>query len=132
MLYRRHHQALSPESALGEPVDRRTDIYALGCVAYFMLTGHNVFTGDSTLQIVARHVSSAPTAPSRHSGFDVSPALDQVVLACLEKDPSNRPGTARELCDRLGQCEVEGRWTRGDARNWWETKMEPEKAVALV
>jgi len=123
---------LSPESALGEPVDRRTDIYALGCVAYWMLTGRHVFTGDSVLQIVARHMSSVPTPPSRHSAFDVPPALDQVVLACLEKDPSKRPGTARELCERLGQCEVEGRWTRDDARIWWETKMEPEKDVALV
>ena len=122
---------LSPESAMGEPVDRRTDIYALGCVAYWMLTGRYVFTGDSALQIVARHMSSVPTPPSRHSGFDVSPALDRLVLACLEKEPSNRPGTARELCDRLGQCEVEGQWTRDDARIWWETKMEPEKDVAL-
>ena len=123
---------LSPESALGDPVDRRTDIYALGCVAYWMLTGRNVFTGDSTLQIVARHVSSVPTPPTRHSGFEVSPALDQVVLACLEKDPANRPGSARELCDRLSRCDVEGQWTRDDARIWWETKMEPEKEVALV
>jgi eukaryotic-like serine/threonine-protein kinase len=123
---------LSPESALGESVDRRADIYALGCVAYWMLTGRYVFTGDSALQIVARHVSSVPTPPSRYSGFDVSPALDQLVLACLEKKPSNRPGTARELCDRLGQCEVERQWTRDDARVWWETKMEPEKDVALV
>jgi eukaryotic-like serine/threonine-protein kinase len=101
-------------------------------VAYWMLTGRYVFTGDSALQIVARHVSSVPTPPSRYSGFDVSPALDQLVLACLEKKPSNRPGTARELCDRLGQCEVERQWTRDDARVWWETKMEPEKDVALV
>jgi serine/threonine-protein kinase len=122
---------LSPESALGEPVDRRTDIYALGCVAYWILTGRNVFTGDSTVQIVARHVSSVPTPPSRHSGFDVPAALDQVVLACLEKEPGNRPGTARELCDRLGRCDA-GQWTRDDARIWWETRMEPEEEVALV
>jgi serine/threonine-protein kinase len=123
---------LSPESALGEPVDRRTDIYALGCVAYWMLTGRQVFTGESALQIVARHVSSHPAAPSRHSGFDVSPALDQLVLACLAKKPSDRPTSARELCERLGECEVESPWTREDAREWWETRMEPEKEVALV
>jgi plasmid stabilization system protein ParE len=120
---------LSPESALGEAVDRRTDIYALGCVAYWMLTGRYVFTGDSAMQIVARHVSSEPAPPSRHSGFDVSPALDGLVLACLKKKPSDRPATARELCDRLGECEVETTWTREDARAWWETRMEAESAV---
>jgi eukaryotic-like serine/threonine-protein kinase len=122
---------LSPESALGEPVDRRTDIYALGCVAYWALTGRYVFTGDSPLQIVARHVSSQPAAPSVHSAFEVSPALDELVLACLAKKPSDRPGSARELCERLGECDVESAWTREDAKNWWETRMEPDTGVAL-
>jgi serine/threonine-protein kinase len=122
---------LSPESALGEPVDRRTDIYALGCVAYWILTGRYVFTGESPLQIVARHVSSNPAPPSQHSGFDVSPALDRLVLDCLAKKPSDRPATARELCDRLGECEVETVWTREDAGAWWESRMEPERQVVL-
>jgi serine/threonine-protein kinase len=122
---------LSPESALGGSVDQRTDIYALGCVAYWMLTGRYVFSGDSSIQIVARHVSSAPVAPSRHSAFDVSPALDELVLSCLRKKPAERPASARELCDRLGRCAVETGWTREDARRWWETRMEPETAVML-
>jgi len=123
---------LSPESALGERVDQRTDIYALGCVAYWMLTGRYVFTGNSPIEIAARHVSSTPVPPSRHSMFDISPALDELVLACLRKKPAERPASARELCDALGRCEVEERWTREDARRWWETRMEPEARVALV
>jgi hypothetical protein len=111
---------LSPESALGEPVDHRTDIYALGCVAYWMLTGRYVFTGESAMQIVARHTSAEPTAPSRHSKFDISPKLDELVLGCLKKKPSERPGTVRELGEWLGQCEVEAAWTRSDAVRWWE------------
>ncbi len=122
---------LSPESALGEAVDQRTDIYALGCVAYWMLTGRYVFVGDSAMQIVARHVSSEPTPPSRYSAFDVSPALDELVLACLRKKPAERPANALELCERLGQCEVEATWTREDARQWWETQMAPEPALTL-
>jgi len=123
---------LSPESALGEPVDQRTDIYALGCVAYWMLTGRYVFTGASSIQIVARHVNTPPVPPSRHSTFDISPTLDELVLACLRKKPAERPATARELCDLLGRCEVEAAWTREDARIWWETRLEPEVAVSLV
>jgi eukaryotic-like serine/threonine-protein kinase len=122
---------LSPESALGEPVDQRTDIYALGCVAYWMLTGRYVFTGDSPMQIVVRHVNTPPAPPSKHSADPVPALLEEIVLACLAKKPAARPATARELCDRLGQCEVEP-WTREDARRWWETRMEPETLVALV
>lgn len=110
----------------------RTDIYALGCVAYWMLTGRYVFTGESSIQLVARHVSSAPVPPSRHSAFDLSPSLDELVLSCLRKKPGERPVSARELCDRLARCEVETAWTREDARSWWETRMKPEAAVSLV
>ncbi len=123
---------LSPESALGEAVDQRTDIYALGCVAYWMLTGRYVFTGDSSIQVVARHVSSEPVPPFRSSAFDISPALDELVLACLRKKPAERPGSARDLCDRLGRCEVETVWTREDAKKWWETRMEAESAVTFT
>ena len=122
---------LSPESALGEPVDQRTDIYALGCVAYWMLTGRYVFTGNSPMQIMARHVNTTPGPPSTHSAFDLSPGLDELVLSCLKKKPSDRPPTVRELCDRLGECAVETAWTREDAKKWWETRMEPEVAVTF-
>jgi eukaryotic-like serine/threonine-protein kinase len=121
---------LSPESALGELVDQRADIYALGCVAYWMLTGRYVFTGDTAMQIVARHASSEPTPPSRHSGFDVSPALDDLVLACLKKKPSERPATARELCTRLAKCAVETGWTKDDATSWWEGRMKVDLGVS--
>jgi eukaryotic-like serine/threonine-protein kinase len=113
---------LSPESALGESVDHRTDIYAVGCVAYWMLTGRYVFTGDTAVQIMARHASSEPAAPSRNSKFDISPGLDELVLACLMKKMADRPATSRELRDRLMQCQEEEPWTRDDARLWWENR----------
>jgi hypothetical protein len=74
---------------------------------------------------------TAPEPPSKHSAFDISPTLEEVVLGCLNKKPSERPASARELCDRLARCDVESGWTREDARRWWETRLEPERAVAL-
>jgi eukaryotic-like serine/threonine-protein kinase len=97
-----------------------------------MLTGRYVFTGGSSIQLVARHVSSAPVPPSRHSAFDISPSLDELVLSCLQKKPRDRPASARDLCDLLSRCDVEETWTREDARIWWETRMKPEAAVSLV
>jgi serine/threonine protein kinase len=123
---------LSPESALGEAVDQRSDIYALGCVAYWMLTGRYVFEAQGVLQIVSLHIHSTPDPPSRHSAFPVSQELDEIILACLAKRPSDRPASARELADRLSQCDMPSPWTREEAMRWWETRLEPEAAVALT
>jgi eukaryotic-like serine/threonine-protein kinase len=123
---------LSPESALGEMVDQRADIYALGCVAYWMLTARYVFEAQSALQIVSRHLNTQPDPPSRYSPFPVPHDLDEIILDCLAKRPADRPASARELCDRLAQSELASRWTREDAMRWWETRMEPETVVALA
>jgi serine/threonine-protein kinase len=123
---------LSPESSLGEAVDHRSDIYALGCVAYWMLTGRLVFEGDSAIQILARHIQVPPESPSRHSTFPIPAALEEIVLACLAKRPADRPATARELADRLARCEVDSPWTREDARRWWETQSEGAHPVAAA
>jgi eukaryotic-like serine/threonine-protein kinase len=122
---------ISPEGALGETVDQRTDIYALGCVAYWMLTAGYVFKAPSALQLMARHIQTPPEPPSKHSETPLPQDLEEIVLACLAKRPSDRPANARELADRLAQCEVVSPWSREDARRWWETRLEPEAAVAL-
>jgi eukaryotic-like serine/threonine-protein kinase len=122
---------LSPETASGEPVDHRTDIYALGCVAYWMLTGRQVFDADGVLQMISRHIQATPDPPSRHSPFVLSGELEEIVLACLAKRPSERPASVRELSERLARCGMESPWTREDARLWWETRLNPEPAVTL-
>jgi serine/threonine-protein kinase len=122
---------ISPESALGQTVDRRTDIYALGCVAFWMLTGRHVFEGQGVVQVMARHIHTPPEPPSLYSLFRIPPELDEIVLACLAKQPEERPDSARELADRLAQCEVGESWSREHARLWWESRLEPEPALTF-
>jgi eukaryotic-like serine/threonine-protein kinase len=122
---------MSPEGALGEPVDQRTDIYALGCVAYWMLTGRQVFEGQGVVQLMARHIHTPPEPPSLYSLVQIPSELEELVLACLSKQPEDRPASARELADRLAQCEVESEWSREHARLWWESRLTPEPAVTF-
>jgi serine/threonine-protein kinase len=110
---------LSPEIAGGDPVDGRSDLYSLGCVAYWMLTGREVFEAHGVMQMIARHLQATPVAPSRFSEEAIPAQLDAIVLACLAKSPSDRPATAWELDDRLARCELPTPWTREDARRWW-------------
>jgi hypothetical protein len=110
---------MSPEMVLGSSdVDSRTDIYALGCVAYWLLTGNRVFEGTAT-QVLKDHVKTPPRAPSLRIGTVLPTELERLVLACLEKDPANRPQTAREVGERLRKIEFENPWTEERARGWW-------------
>jgi serine/threonine-protein kinase len=111
---------MAPEQALGEgSIDSRADIYATGCVAYWLLTGQFVFTADTALGIVLHHARTEPAAPSSRTELPIPPALDHVVLACLAKDPAKRPQTAKELAQRLAEVDCPEPWTDERARAWW-------------
>jgi serine/threonine-protein kinase len=109
---------MAPEMAFGDKVDGRADLYALGCVAYFLLTGQLVFEAENTLQMVAKHLQAVPVAPSRRTTRPIPPALDQLVLACLAKEPADRPANAATLAERLAMVVVEP-WDEEQARQWW-------------
>ena len=112
---------MSPEQALGgDEVDARTDIYALGCVAYWLLTGTLVFQGTTSMETIVMHVHRAPDPPSRRTSRPIPTELEEIVLACLAKSPADRPQTADELADRLGAVDVGEEWTAARARLWWE------------
>ena len=110
---------MPPEIALGHPdVDGRADIYALGCVAYWLLTGHSVFQGDTPVATILAHVRATPMAPSHRSELAIPRELDDLIIACLAKDPADRPQSTDEVVRRLAAVPVVP-WTADDARKWW-------------
>jgi serine/threonine-protein kinase len=120
---------MAPEMALDKEVDGRADLYALGCVAYYALTGKLVFEATSAVQMLARHVCDAPAPPTERTGQPISPELERIVLACLAKAPGDRPPSAAALAQQLASVELE-RWTEEQARSWWaaQLKERPDSA----
>ena len=113
---------IAPEQALGgRPVDHRADIYGTGCLTYWLLTGQLVFTGDTAMQLITQHAHAKPEPPSARTRLPIPEELDSIVLACLAKDPADRPQTASELARRLDALPVQGEWTPELARAWWRT-----------
>lgn len=112
---------LPPEMLTGRhATDARTDVYAVDCVAYWLLTGQLVFEGSSPMEIAAAHISASPLPPSARTELPIPEALDRLVLDCLAKDPADRPQSALEL-SRLLKDSVEGPpWTTTRAREWWQ------------
>jgi eukaryotic-like serine/threonine-protein kinase len=122
---------MAPEMASGDSVDRRADLYALGCVAYWLLTGELVFSAESPLKMLIQHIQAVPVPPGIRSGRPVPPELERVIMRCLEKDPASRPSTADELLADLERVELEGTWDQALARTWWEEHLaaaEPSRS----
>jgi hypothetical protein len=110
---------MSPEAIKSpERVDGRGDLYALGAVAYFLLSGRHVFEAETAIEICAKHLHDAP-APLGGRVPDLDVELERLVLACLAKELAARPGTARELLERLELCPSRADWTRARAQAWW-------------
>ena len=121
---------MAPEMANGESVDRRADLYAVGCVAYWLLTGHLVFEAESALRMLIQHIQAQPVPPSQRGAQAVPPALERLILRCLEKDPARRPSSADEIVAELDRVELDGAWDQQRAREWWESHIAPPAAVA--
>jgi eukaryotic-like serine/threonine-protein kinase len=111
---------IAPEQALGAEIDSRADIYSLGCVAYFLLTGEPVFAAETPLAMAVHHVHTMPAPPSSKSEVPIPPGLDLLIMECLAKDRVDRPQSARELSRRLGEIVSPNPWTEERAREWWE------------
>lgn len=102
-----------------EAVDARTDLYALGAVGYYLLTGHDVFSGRNVLEVCGHHLHTEPVAPSQRSAQKIPEDLEALILACLRKAPSARPRDASALQAQLRACKDAGRWDEEEARQWF-------------
>jgi eukaryotic-like serine/threonine-protein kinase len=111
---------MSPE-AISAPdrVDARADLYALGAVGYFLLTGTAVFSGSSLVEVCGHHLHSEPEPVSRRTSRPIPADLERLLLDCLAKDPAARPQHAEELARRLRECSDSGAWSEHDAERWW-------------
>lgn len=119
---------MAPEMALGEHVDGRADLYALGCVAYYLLCGQQVFAGDTALKVITQHLQAAPVPPSARTELPIPPTLEHLVLACLAKKPDDRPPHARQLAQALDAIEGAA-WSEEDAGRWWRQHHPPQRVA---
>ena len=122
---------IAPEQALGgADVDARADIYSTGCVAYWLLTGQQVFTSDSPMGLLLAHANTSPRPPSARTELPIPPDLEALVLACLAKDRDHRPSSARDLLRRLDAVPIQQPWTEERAREWWHAHLRPSAMSA--
>jgi serine/threonine-protein kinase len=89
-------------------------------VAYWLLTGERVFTGKTPMEVALNHVKTPPVPPSQRVSQPIPEPLERLVLACLAKDPEDRPPSAEWLGEHLAECRTEQPWTPQRAREWWE------------
>lgn len=110
---------MAPEQVRGGEVDGRSDIYGLGCVAYFLLTGTIVFDQANAMAMAFAHLTDVPELPSRRSELPIPRSLERMVMRCLEKRPEDRPQSVAELRAMLDACTDVTPWTFEDANRWW-------------
>jgi hypothetical protein len=125
---------MAPE-AISQPetVDGRSDLYAVGAVGYFLLTGRHVFEAASVLEVCSKHMLEAPVPPSRRLGKPLPADLEAIVLGCLAKDRNARPPSAAALRSSLLDCAGAGRNDVVAARAWWQAyrASQPELSPSL-
>lgn len=122
---------LSPEAITSpKDLDARSDLYALGAVGYFLLTGEPVFRGESVLQVLTQALHQDVEAPSARLGKPIPAELEQIILACLARERDARPVDATAVRDALLACSDVSRWTAEDARHWWSTRADAVRKQA--
>lgn len=110
--------------------DARSDLYSLGALGYFLLTGHEVFDGDSVADLCRKHLTEAPVAPTARTGKQYSLQLEALLMRCLEKNPTDRPQSTRALAGSLTKSQLMEAWTPERRVAWWANYRQ--SAVEMV
>jgi eukaryotic-like serine/threonine-protein kinase len=111
---------MAPEVILESGVDARADIYALGCVAYYLLTGELPFEAETPMKMFVQHLQTVPVPPSQRTELPIPAEIDAMVLACLEKDPARRPQSIQALLEMLDRYRPRDAWNNAAAKTWWD------------
>ena len=123
---------IAPEVALGETtIDGRADLYALGCVAYFLLTGTLVFEDTNPMTVALKHVQATPDPLSSRTELPIPREFERIVMQCLEKKPSDRPSSAREIGALLQALDLPP-WTEEDAASWWGRNLPATSTLRML
>ena len=120
---------LAPEAILSGDATPQTDLYALGAVGYYLLTGTTVFSGDSVMDVLRMQIHEEPDLLSERLGRELPEDLEYIILACLAKEPADRPESAAQLMQMLEACDC-GVWTARDAEIWWDDYGEAIRSEA--
>jgi hypothetical protein len=124
---------MSPEAVEhSDEVDARSDLYSLGAVGYFLLTGEALFDCLTLGEVMMHQVKHLPVRPSKRLGKPVSPDLEELLMSCLAKNPASRPAGTRELDDALARCRSGKDWTREMADEWWRKFAATQSEKAMV
>lgn len=124
---------MAPEVAMGgENVDQRADIYGLGCVAYFLVTGQLVFNEPTPTALALAHVQKTPVPPSERVETAIPKSLEAAILRCLAKDPNDRPRSAQELARLVEAAADVPAWSREDATRWWALHLPESPSLTPV
>jgi eukaryotic-like serine/threonine-protein kinase len=110
----------APE-AISSPdrVEARSDLYSLGAVGYYLVTGQTLFEAGNVVELCAHHLHTTPTEPSVRLGRAIDSGLEALLMQCLAKTPAERPTGALALEEALGATAAAGQWTTEDGRRWW-------------
>ena len=124
---------MSPEQAMSKPnIDARTDIYSLGALGYFLVTGHAPFVRESAMEHLVAHLHEAPTPP-RLVRPEVPVDLEEILLRCLQKKPEDRYADIGAVAFALANCDAVGEWDEGQAeRGWRERPVVGEREEEFV
>jgi len=118
-------EAISDPDGVGPP----SDVYALGAIGFFLVTGRDVFTGRTVVEVCSKHLKDAPESPSAVLGEAIDPGFEALTLRCLEKRPDDRPRDGAALAEEIEQLGLTG-WTVEDARAWWrELRRRPGATI---